>query len=313
MKKYLVTGGFGFIGSNFIIELFSRLELINTDFEIHCIDSMTYASDINNLPEKIRKSDNFVHHNLSISSKEIEYIFKDTFEWCINFAAESHVDRSIEDASPFMITNIIGTNNLLTFWSRTQTGKFLQVGTDEVYGSLKTGSADETHNLAPSSPYSASKASADLVALSFKHTYDTDVVVTRCCNNYGPNQNVEKFIPRMIELAGERKPFELYGSGKQVREWIHVSDHVNALLVILNTKELQSNIYNIGSGLELSNFEVVNLIAAYIYSEPANIISITDRPGHDFRYSLNSARIQKELGWKCLTTFENGLAALISN
>jgi dTDP-glucose 4,6-dehydratase len=312
MKKYLVTGGFGFIGSNFIIELYSRLEPASKDFEIHCIDSMTYAAEISNLPENIRNSEKFVHHKMDISSQEIQHIFKDKFEWCINFAAESHVDRSIDDASPFMVTNIIGVSNLLAIWTKTQSGRFLQVSTDEVYGSIEKGSADENYKLLPSSPYSASKASADLIALSIKHTFNTDVVITRCCNNYGLNQNDEKFIPRMIKLAKEAKPFELYGSGKQIREWIHVSDHVKALLLILGTPELSSDIYNIGSGKELSNLEVVNLIAECLQSESARIVNIADRLGHDFRYSLKSNRIQQELTWKCSVSFEDGLTALIS-
>lgn len=313
MKKYLVTGGFGFIGSNFVIELFSRLESDHKEeFEIHCIDSMTYAANFNYLPKSIRDSKSFIHHQLDIASKKIEKIFENSFEWCINFAAESHVDRSILDSSPFMKTNVVGTSNLLDQWSKNQNGRFLQVGTDEVYGSLSEGSADEEHELVPSSPYSASKASADLIALAFKHTFNMDVIVTRCCNNYGPNQNEEKFIPRMIQLAKLDKPFELYGSGQQVREWIHVSDHVKALLALLEEKVLNSNIYNIGSGRELSNTQVVKEIAANFSSANLKTISITDRPGHDFRYALNSNKIRKELNWECHTNFEDGLASLIS-
>ena len=228
----------------------------------------------------------------------------------MHFAAESHVDRSIEGPAVFIETNILGTANLLEAWRETQSSRFVAVGTDEVYGSMSVGFASEDTHLNPSSPYSASKTSADLIALSYRKTYLMDVVITRCTNNYGPNQNPEKFIPKMIQNLKENEELPVYGDGKNSREWIHVSDHVEALLMLLEANQLKHYIYNIGSGHELSNIELIEVLRTIAVESKSEIKFVQDRPAHDFRYALDSTRIREEFGWKPRVSFEQGLAEL---
>ena len=311
MKKYLVTGGAGFIGSNFINILFKKLNETETPFEIHCIDKLTYAGDVKFIEETVRNSGRFFLHQVDIISSEVSDIFRmHSFTAGIHFAAESHVDRSIEGPAVFIETNVLGTANLLESWRETQDARCIAVGTDEVYGSLGVGFAKEDTHLNPSSPYSASKTSADLIALSYKKTYQMDVVITRCTNNYGPNQNSEKFIPKMIQNLKNNQELPVYGNGKNSREWIHVSDHVEAILMLLEANYLAHSIYNIGSGLELSNLQLIEALRRIAVDSKSEIKFVQDRPAHDFRYALDSTRIREEIGWKPRIAFEEGLANL---
>ncbi len=312
MKKYLVTGGFGFIGSNFVNNLFAELSAGNSDFEIHCIDVMTYAAKTENIKKEIRESDNFVHHKIDITSDETSSIFENEFEYCVHFAAESHVDNSIQGPEIFTKTNVLGTANLLEKWRQTQKRRFIHVSTDEVYGSLNVGRAREDDILRPSSPYSASKAGSDLIALSYSHTYGMDVVVTRCCNNFGPNQHHEKLIPKIIGNCLTSIALPIYGDGKNIREWIYVGDHTKALIALAKSPSLKFSIYNIGTSLELSNLEIVNEVIQVTQSN-SKIEYVPDRLGHDFRYALDSSRITKEIGWKPMTDFRIGLAQTIAS
>lgn len=314
MKKYLVTGGLGFIGSNFINTLFAKLVQYNEPFELHCIDKETYAASRNNLECAIAKSENFILHKFDIASQQARNVIRDNvFEFCAHFAAESHVDRSIENPLVFIETNVLGTANLLGAWKDFQNTRFLHVSTDEVYGSILNGEALETDSLDPSSPYSASKAASDLLVLSYIRTYNIDAVVTRCTNNYGLNQNKEKLIPKMIENMILEKPLTVYADGSNVREWIHVLDHVSALLILLEAKKLNYNIYNIGSNLRLSNMEILAEIEKVNPTKNILVEHTDDRPGHDFRYAVNSGRLQKEFAWTPTHKLSEGLMQLVEN
>lgn len=311
MKKYFITGGAGFIGSNFINILFARLISIGESFEIHCLDKLTYAGDIDFIDLEVRESGRFFFYKIDIVSKDIFGLFHEHKFYCgVHFAAESHVDRSIAGPMVFMETNVVGTANLLEAWRLTQDSRFVVIGTDEVYGSIDIGLADERTLLNPSSPYSASKTGADLISLAYGKTYNMDVVVTRCTNNYGPNQNIEKFIPKMIRSIKNNQELLVYGDGKNSREWIHVSDHVEALLLIIDSVKLSHSIYNIGSGMELSNLEVISTIRGFALGTTSKIQFIQDRLGHDFRYALDSSRIRAELEWSPKIDFIDGLEAL---
>lgn len=313
--KLLVTGGFGFIGSNFI-NTYWNLSLANGNQPtIYCLDSMTYAAEEKNVNVHIRTSSNFHHSPIDISNSEyVEKLIKSQrFDACIHFAAESHVDRSIEDPLIFAKTNFLGTGNLIDSWTRHQSSRFIHVSTDEVYGSIQTGSASEESSLNPSSPYSASKAGSDLLVLSHAVTFGTNVVVTRCTNNYGSGQNFEKLIPKIISNIKNEIEIPVYGDGKYVREWIHVLDHVSAIIKILEAESLEYKIYNIGSGIEMTNLELIEAVGDVISNKQAKITFVKDRLGHDRRYSLDSSRIQEELGWFPAIKFENGIRELIKS
>ena len=312
MKKYLVTGGAGFIGSNFVNRLFKELSSKESDFEIHCIDKLTYAGNLANISKEARESKSFVFHEVDINSTEVDVILgSNQFEYGINFAAESHVDRSIDGPAVFVTTNVLGTANLLNAWRTFQNNRFIQIGTDEVYGSLKVGFANEQFRLMPSSPYSASKASADLIALSYRHTYGMDVIVTRCSNNYGPNQNSEKLIPKMIDAIQANHDLQVYGDGSNIREWIHVEDHVSAIMQIATAIKPQSSIYNIGTGVELTNLQIIKLLQDKMKHSESKVKFIADRPGHDFRYAIDSQLLREEFGWRPEIDLSKGLDALI--
>ena len=313
MKKYLVTGGAGFIGSNFVNRLFKELSSKESDFEIHCIDKLTYAGNLTNISKEARESKSFVFHEVDINSTEVDVILgSNQFEYGINFAAESHVDRSIDGPAIFVTTNVLGTTNLLNAWRSFQNNRFIQIGTDEVYGSLAVGFANEQFRLMPSSPYSASKASADLIALSYRHTYGMDVIVTRCSNNYGPNQNSEKLIPKMIDAIQANYDLQVYGDGSNVREWIHVEDHVSAIMQIATAIKPQSSVYNIGTGIELTNLQIIKLLQDKMKYSESKVKFIADRPGHDFRYAIDSRLLREEFGWKPEIDLNEGLDGLIS-
>lgn len=314
MKKYLVTGGLGFIGSNFINVLFQKLVESEQEFEIHCIDKETYAASLKNLDCEVQKSIRFILHKIDICDpKVIELIRENKFAFCAHFAAESHVDRSIEEPSVFLQTNVIGTTNLLNGWRAFQSTRFLHVSTDEVYGSLQHGEATELSALDPSSPYSASKAASDLIVLSYVRTFELDAVITRCTNNYGLNQNVEKLIPKLVSYAVGGKKLPIYSDGSNIREWIHVKDHVSALLKLLEAETLKKKIYNIGSGCRKTNLEIVELIRLASGIKNLKIEHTQDRPGHDYRYAVNSSEIRKELGWKPERNIETEIQQLVDH
>lgn len=312
--KILVTGGFGFIGSNFINQIWSKYNVHSQEAYIVCLDSMTYAANPQNVNSEVFKSSSFKHLKVDINDAiEVNKVLKsESFDFCVHFAAESHVDRSISNPLIFAQTNFLGTANLLDSWSRYQKGRFVHISTDEVYGSVAFGFSDELAPLKPSSPYSASKAGSDLLVLSHSTTFGTDVVVTRCTNNYGPGQNSEKFIPKSIEMLSTKQPVPVYGDGLYYREWIHVSDHVNAIIKLMESPKLIHQVYNIGSGIEKTNLEILDLLTEII-PVTENIFShVDDRAGHDRRYALDSSRIKNELGWYPQIDLRAGLNDLVA-
>jgi len=304
MKKILITGGCGFIGSNLI--LFLRKHRPN--WQIVNLDKLTYAANPQNL--KILQGDQnyrFVKGDIS-DANIVERVFaKERPEAVIAMAAESHVDRSILHPDTFLKTNIFGTYVLLETARKYQVKRFIQIGTDEEYGSIEKGSFQETSPLSPASPYSASKAAASLLALSFYKTYGLPIIVTRSSNNFGPFQFPEKFIPRLITNAILGQNLPVYGRGKNVRDWIFVEDNCRGILLVLE-KGKAGEIYNIGGGNEKTNLEIAQKIAAMF--PRSKIEFVADRPGHDFRYSLNCQKIQK-LGYQKGDSFENNLLKTI--
>ena len=308
MKNILVTGGAGFIGSNFINYVLGG----HKDYRIINLDKLTYAGNLENLVQCEDNPDFYFVKGDICNSDLVRYIFeKFDIKYVINFAAESHVDRSILGSEIFYRTNVIGTNVLLEISRQFGVEKFLQVSTDEVYGSLGTdGLFTENTPVSPNSPYSSSKAAADMMALAFYHTYGMPVVVTRCSNNYGPYQFPEKLIPLMIlnSLGGRKLP--VYGDGMNVRDWIFVDDHNRAIDMVFD-KGRPGEVYNIGASNEMPNIEIVKLILNYLNKPDSLIEYVKDRPGHDRRYAIDSARIRNELGWEPLFTFEDAIEKTI--
>lgn len=305
--RLLVTGGAGFIGSNFLRMVCSGEIELNTS-QIVVLDSLTYAGKIENLEYLIATGQiDFIHGDINDESL-VNQLVKNS-DLVINFAAESHVDRSISDPQNFIRTNIVGTFTLLEAARKNKLRRFMQISTDEVYGSIKLGSWNESSAIEPNSVYSSSKASADLLALSFHKTYGTNVVISRCSNNYGPQQDNEKLIPLIITNALKNLPIPIYGDGQNLREWIHVSDHCHAIALIAQ-KGLSGNIYNVGSGEEWSNLNIAKLILGKMKESNSQIDFVTDRPGHDFRYSVNYERIRK-IGFKNEVKFEDGIVDTI--
>jgi len=304
--KLLVTGGAGFIGSNFVHHTIAT----HPDWKLIVLDKLTYAGNLKNLePELSDGRCEFVQ--MDICDRDVA----DAVRGCdavIHFAAESHVDRSIEDASAFVRTNVDGTHNMLEACRKAAVPRFVHVSTDEVYGSLgDTGLFSEDTPLAPKSPYSATKASSDLLVLAYVHTYKFPGLVTRCSNNYGPYQFPEKFIPLMIAqaMAGERLP--VYGKGANVRDWIHVNDHCSALEAVLQ-RGREGEVYNIGGGCEMRNLDVAKLILKALGRGEELIKFVTDRPGHDLRYAIDCEKLARELGWTPQVKFDKGLAETIA-
>jgi dTDP-glucose 4,6-dehydratase len=298
--KLLVTGGLGFIGSNFIHKLLTE----NNDFEIINVDAELFGANHKNLSE-IKNSDKYHFEKGNITNKKFieEQITK--CDAVINFAAESFVDRSINDANPFLVSNIRGAFTILDIITK-QKKRMIQISTDEVFGSLSTGSANEQSKFNPSSPYAATKAAAELLINSYCVTYDSDVIITRCTNNYGPRQFVEKLIPKTIILANQNKKIPIYGNGANIRDWIYVNDHCKAvLLALLNGKAGET--YNISANNEIDNLTMVKQILKIMNKSEDLIEFVEDRPGHDFRYSMNSTKISNELDWKIESSFNDGL------
>ena len=298
--KLLVTGGLGFIGSNFILNTLKNNEKIT----ITNIDAELLGSDHNNLLE-LKNSSNYHFVKGNITNRNLMEELIGNSDAVINFAAETFVDRSILDANQFLVSNIRGTYTILEIL-RKQKKRLVQISTDEVYGSLENGSATEDFRYNPSNPYAATKASAELLVNSYVKTYDLDCVITRCTNNYGPRQFYEKLIPKTIFLANQDKKIPIYGTGKNIRDWIFVDDHCESVYsVLLNGKSGES--YNISSNNELDNTTIVKKILE-IMNKSGNLIEfVDDRPGHDLRYSLDSSKIRKSLKWAEKTTFQEGL------
>jgi dTDP-glucose 4,6-dehydratase len=308
MKRILVTGGAGFIGSNFV-----RLVLAQqSDCFIVNVDKLTYAGNLENL-EGFLDNKNHVFVKADINDgKTIEQLLeKYQIDAIINFAAESHVDRSISEPKVFIETNVTGTLTLLEAARDRKIKKFVQISTDEVYGELgPTGKFTEQTPLSPNSPYSASKTSADLLVRAFGHTFGLNYNITRCSNNYGPYQFPEKMIPLMINNALNDKPLPVYGDGSNVRDWIHVEDHCKAVWEVL-VNGRNTEIYNIGSSNEKTNLEVVKTILDTV-GKPHSLISfVKDRPGHDKRYAIDSSKINSQLSWKATTNFAQGIKSTI--
>jgi len=306
--KLLVTGGAGFIGSNFILYLLEQ----DGDIEIVNLDDLTYAGNLANL-KAVEESPRyrFVKGDIADAALVGE-LMADGIDAVVNFAAESHVDRSIIDPDAFIRTNILGTHVLLDAARKNDISRFVQISTDEVYGSLgPTGYFTEDTPLDPTSPYSASKTSADLLALACFKTFGLPVMVTRCSNNYGPYQFPEKLIPLFITNALEDKPLPLYGDGKNVRDWLHARDHAAAIEAVLKTG-VPGEVYNIGGNNERTNLEITEAILSAL-DKPKDLIRfVTDRPGHDRRYAIDSSKIQEELGWDPSYTFDRAMEETVA-
>ena len=306
MTKILITGGAGFIGSNFVKYINDKYP----DYEIVNFDLLTYCGNLENL-KGIEFNDNYSFVKGNISDKDL---VSDTIKDCdyvVNFAAESHVDRSIKDPEIFIKSNVLGTQVLLNAALNEGIEKYVQISTDEVYGSLgQTGYFTEKTPLQPNSPYSASKASGDLITRAYYQTFEMPVNITRCSNNYGPYQFPEKLIPLMISNAIENKDLPVYGDGKNIRDWLHVYDHCTAIDLVLHDGK-PGEVYNIGGNNEKENIEIVKLILDYLDKDESLIKFVDDRLGHDRRYAIDSTKIQEELGWKPKYTFETGIKETI--
>ncbi|MFP4642334.1 MAG: dTDP-glucose 4,6-dehydratase [Chloroflexota bacterium] len=305
--RLLVTGGAGFIGSNFVHYVLRE----HPDWEVVNLDNLTYAGNLDNLKD-IESNDQYRFVKGDITDREaVDSLFREGFDTVVNFAAESHVDRSIMDSSPFLKTNVEGTQVMLEAAKAYGISLFVQVSTDEVYGSAEDGvSFDETALLAPSSPYSASKAAADLMCGAYWKTHNLPVVITRCSNNYGPFQFPEKLIPLVISNALEGKEIPVYGDGLNVRDWIYVEDHCRALDTVMQ-KGKPGGIYNIAADNERTNLQIVEAILHAVGKPRSLMTFVKDRPGHDRRYALDIEKIKHQLGWKPATAFEEGIRKTI--
>lgn len=311
MKKILVTGGAGFIGSNFIhyiLDKYSNYNVVN-------LDLLTYAGNLKNLSD-IENNKNYKFVKGDIANRELVYkLFKnEKFDIVVNFAAESHVDKSVTNPGIFIQTNVVGTQVLLDAVNKYKIDRFHQVSTDEVYGDLPIEKIDlfftENTPINPSSPYSASKASADMIAQSYFRTYNTPLTISRCSNNYGPYQFPEKLIPLMILNAIDNKELPVYGKGINVRDWLHVKDHCSAIDAIIHHGKI-GEVYNVGGNNEKTNIDVVKIILKALDKPESLIKFVKDRPGHDLRYAIDSSKIQKELGWTVEYMFEKGIKETI--
>jgi dTDP-glucose 4,6-dehydratase len=302
--KILVTGGLGFIGSNFIAKILEE----KSDFEIVNVDAQLHGADKRNL-SRIENNENYEFVNGNITNKRLMEELISKCDAVVNFAAESFVDRSINDANPFLVSNIRGTFTILDIITK-QKKRMIQISTDEVFGSLPKGSADEQTKFNPSSPYAATKAAAELLINSFSITHNSDVVITRCTNNYGPRQFPEKLIPKTIILAKQERSIPIYGNGKNLRDWIFVDEHCDAVYeILINGKAGQA--YNISANNEISNVQIVHKILEIMGKSNDLIEFVEDRPGHDQRYSLDSSKIKNEFGWSTKINFEEGIRKTI--
>ena len=310
MSTILVTGGAGFIGSNFIFHM-----LKTSQDRIVCLDKLTYAGNLSTL-EPVMNHPNFRFVRLDICDREGVYALfeEEKFDCVVNFAAESHVDRSIENPSIFLETNILGTSVLMDACRKFGQIRYHQVSTDEVYGDLPLDRPDlfftETTPIHTSSPYSASKASADLLVLAYHRTYGLPVTISRCSNNYGPYHFPEKLIPLMIANCLNDKPLPVYGEGKNVRDWLYVEDHCKAIDLILHKGRI-GEVYNVGGHNEMANIDIVKLICHELGKPESLITYVTDRKGHDMRYAIDPTKIHRDLGWLPETKFADGIVQTI--
>ncbi|MBV8607260.1 MAG: dTDP-glucose 4,6-dehydratase [Singulisphaera sp.] len=309
MRRILVTGGCGFIGANFV-----RLEReAYPDLEITNLDALTYAGNPDNLAGlESEPRYRFVRGDVADRAMVMKLVAEGDFDAIVHFAAESHVDRSIDDAAPFLRTNVVGTQCLLDAARAAGTPRYVQVSTDEVYGTLQPDEPpfSEATPLAPNSPYAASKAGADLLVRAAHHTHGMNTVITRCSNNYGPYQFPEKLIPLFVTNALADIPLPVYGDGRQVRDWIHVADHCRGVDAALR-RGRPGAIYNFGGRSERYNIDVTRAVLKLTGKPESLIRHVTDRPGHDRRYAVDCSKAEAELGWRATTTFEDGLAATV--
>ncbi|MFW5437713.1 dTDP-glucose 4,6-dehydratase [Paenibacillus apiarius] len=306
--KLLVTGGAGFIGSNFVIYMLNRYP----DYKIVNVDALTYAGNLENLTD-IQDNPNYRFVRADIADVQaMEQLFSEGVDVVVNFAAESHVDRSILEPEIFVKTNVLGTQVLLDAAKKHGVTKFVQVSTDEVYGTLgETGLFSETTPLTPNSPYSASKAGGDLLVRAYHETFGLPVNITRCSNNYGPYQFPEKLIPLMIANALNDKQLPIYGDGLNIRDWLYVEDHCSAIDLVIH-KGSNGEIYNVGGNNERTNIHIVRTILEQLGKPESLIEYVEDRLGHDRRYGIDATKITAELGWKPKHTFETGIEETIS-
>jgi dTDP-glucose 4,6-dehydratase len=308
MKRILVTGGCGFIGANFV-----RLELETyPELSITNLDALTYAGNLDNLAG-LDSEPRYRFVRGDVADRDlVNQLVAEGYDAIVHFAAESHVDRSIEDAAPFLRTNVVGTQCLLDAARAAGTPRFVQVSTDEVYGTLKPDDPafSETTPLAPNSPYAASKAAADLLVRAAHHTHGMATIITRCSNNYGPYQFPEKLIPLFVTNALADIPLPVYGDGRQVRDWIHVSDHCRGVDTALR-RGRPGEVYNFGGRSERYNIDVTHTVLKLTGKPETLIRHVTDRPGHDRRYAVDCSKSEAELGWRATATFEEGLAATV--
>jgi dTDP-glucose 4,6-dehydratase len=303
----IVTGGAGFIGGNFMHYMVNKYQ----DDKIICIDCLTYAGNMETL-EPIKDKANYKFYKSDITDRKaiFEIFEKEKPDYCINFAAESHVDRSVENPEIFLRTNILGTQVLMDACRKYGIKRYHQVSTDEVYGDLPLDRPDlqfdETYPVKTSSPYSASKASADLLVMAYHRTFKLPCTISRCSNNYGPYHFPEKLIPLMISRALNNEKLPVYGEGKNVRDWLYVEDHCRAIdMIVRNGKD--GEIYNVGGHEEKANIDIVKIILKKLDKPESLIEFVKDRPGHDLRYAIDSKKVEKELGWKRTYTFEKGM------
>ena len=315
MSKFLITGGAGFIGSNYLHYVVDKYP----EDEFVCLDALTYAGNYNNIKDLEGKPNyRFVHINLCDKEKVDELFKKENFDIIVNFAAESHVDNSIKNPNLFAETNILGTMNLLNACIMMNDihpiTRYHQVSTDEVYGDLPLDELDlfftEEPPLNPSSPYSASKASADFLVHAYQRTFGLPTTISRCSNNYGPYHFPEKLIPLMISKALNNEQLPVYGNGENVRDWLHVYDHCTAIDLIIHKGKV-GEVYNVGGHNERTNLQVVKTILKALDKPETLINYVTDRPGHDLRYAIDSSKVEKELGWDRTYTFEEGIKETI--
>ena len=298
--KLLVTGGLGFIGSNFILKILHE----NEGFDIVNVDAELAGSNIKNLSQ-VKNLENYEYVKGNITNRKLMEDLIKNCDVVVNFAAESFVDRSINDANPFLVSNIRGAYTILDIITK-QKKRMIQISTDEVFGSLSNETATEESKFNPSSPYAATKAAAELLINSYFTTFNSDVIITRCTNNYGPRQFAEKLVPKTIILAYHNKKIPIYGNGKNIRDWIYVDDHCDAVLSALHHGKSGES-YNISANNEIDNLTIVRKILE-IMNKPETLIEfVEDRPGHDLRYSLDSTKISDQLGWKVKLSFEEGL------
>lgn len=303
--RLLVTGGAGFIGSNFIRYILTR----HPDWEVINLDKLTYAGNLENLRDVAANFAGYRFVQGDIADPDaVAAVFAAGIDAVLNFAAETHVDRSITDAAPFIRTNVEGTRVLLDAARKYKVPRFIQISTDEVYGSLEPGDPPFTEEspLAPNSPYAASKAGADLLCRAYHRTYGLPVIITRCSNNFGPYQFPEKLIPLTITNALENKPIPVYGDGQNIRDWLYVEDHCRALELVLLSGQ-PGEVYNIGGGKEMRNIDLIRLLLKLLGKSEELITFVPDRPGHDRRYALDTAKITRELGWQKEHSFEEAL------